>query len=310
MTRFKKLLAVLLILALTLSLSGCGMFEMKLAKAVLSMKKLDSLRADFSVDLDMSISIFGNAALSSDIDVDVNGTADLITGPLKGKIDLDITALDETTPLLVYLENAAGNLLLYFSPDEGRTWQKYDPQVSGTFKIDLGKEELSWLTQVASSFQETGTVTVKGSQATEYSGVIKWEDITSGADMEALAKEMSDALGTPVSSSDLNLGSAGDVPVTLCIDNKNGMITKFTMDLTSLMHSLMPFVMDLAMKVIAEKGGLGSFASFAGGLLQVSLDVDRFFVSTELYDFNAVADFTIPDEAQNAPLVSEIHVPG
>ena len=62
--------------------------------------------------------------------------------------------------------------------------------------------------------------------------------------------------------------------------------------------------------VIAEKGGLGSFASFAGGLLQVSLDVDRFFVSTELYDFDAVADFAIPDEAQNAPLVSEIHVPG
>ena len=42
----KRVLAVVLVLVLVLSLSGCTAFETKMAKASSKMKKVDNLRAD------------------------------------------------------------------------------------------------------------------------------------------------------------------------------------------------------------------------------------------------------------------------
>ena len=309
MTRLGKILVLVLIAALVLGLAGCGMFETRMAKAVMKMQKLQSNRADLSADLDMRISMFGNSALSTSIDVDVNGMAEFIRDPLKGKLDLDVTLMDDTIPLRAFLERIEGDLLLYFSPDGGASWQKFDPQ-SGAAVPDLdltfSPETLEWIADVASTFQETGTETVKGSEAIVYSGVVKWDDLTSVADLDALAAELSDLLGVKVNSNDLNLGSDGDVPVTLCIDKNNGMITKCTVDLTGPMSALIPFATDLALNIIRQKGGLGGVASFASSFLNVGLDVDRCVISVELYDFDAVGDIDIPDAARNAPVSSRV----
>lgn len=311
MTRLRKYLAAALILALALALAGCGMFEARMAGAAMNMQKLQSARADVSADLDMRISMFGSAALSSQMNVDVNGTAEFIREPLKGKLDLNIALEDnDTAAMQAFLESVNGDLLLYFSPDGGASWRKFNPQSGSLAAPDLNfsPETLEWLAKVASTFEETGTETVKGSEAVVYSGIVKWDDLVSAADLDVLAAQLSGMLGVTVSGSDLNLGSAGDVPVTICVDKDNGMVTKCTIDLTGPLHALMPFVKDLAMDIIKQQGGLGGAASFAGSFLNVGLDVDRCLVSVELYDFDGVGDVDIPDAARNAPVSTGVSV--
>ena len=97
---------------------------------------------------------------------------------------------------------------------------------------------------------------------------------------------------------EITLEDCGSVPVTVAIDNKSGLVTRCTMDLTELMQGLMPKLMDAAMAETAEQLGLENVDL---SLLGFALDIGRVSVTAELYDFDAAAPVEIPAEALAAP---------
>lgn len=304
MTHWKKLIAILLVLTVSLSLTACSGLGTKAAKAALKMQKLNSLRTDLDVDFGMSVSMFGE---SMDLNMDLNGTVDLNTSPIRGKADMNVSMENTTEKILIYFEKEGSSLILYTSPDGGNTWTKTEADASEGSKISISKESLAALIQLGKSFEATGTETVRGSEAVVYSGILHWADFITD-DMQArflkaIEDEMGKALETEVDLSEVDLRELGDIPLTLCLDKKSSMPVKFSADLTETVRNIMPVILNVVMKSVVNQSGLGAIAGLGGidlGMLGVDFDVRELVVTAELYDFDAVGEITIPAEAQAA----------
>ena len=105
-----------------------------------------------------------------------------------------------------------------------------------------------------------------------------------------------DALETAleIELDDLDESFDGAIPTTISIDNKSGMVVKFTMDLTDVIQNLMPLLVDQVVKEAARENGLEGIDL---SVLGFALEMDHVTVSEVLYDFNAVGTIVIPDEA-------------
>ena len=121
MKRMRKIAAVLLALALMLSLAACGSFETRMAKAARKMEKLQSWRMDMDMDMEMSMGLLGE---SVDLDIAVAGTADINSDPLKMKMDMNMQVMGEALNILSYYEQDGDDYMAYVSPDGGNSWAK------------------------------------------------------------------------------------------------------------------------------------------------------------------------------------------
>lgn len=287
MKTFKRCTAVLLILALTLALTGCG-FAAKMTRAAKKMEKLQSYRMDLDMDMALKLSMLGQ---SMDMDMKIAGSSDVNTNPSRTKTDMRIKMLGEEIPLLSYTDKTDAGLVTYSSPDGGKTWTRQTME-SRELAEAAGKNSFAGLLKLASAFEKTGTETVRGSMATVYSGVI------SGADLESVM-ELSGVLKSVFSTMDmsmdgLDLTQYGGIPTTISLDNKSGMVVRYTMDMTEFMSKMMPAMMDAVMKEAAADSGLEGLDLSKLGF---SVETGRVFAAVELYDFDAVGTIEIPAEA-------------
>ncbi len=304
MPRYRKIIAGFLILVMALGLTACGSFGLRMAKAAIKMQNLQSFRTDLDMNLGMSVSMFGE---SLDLDLTMTGTADISTDPLKARLDMDVTGMDESENVLSYLEKTGDNLIIYSSVDDGRTWSKAETDASQFPESGMDKESLAWLTKLADSFEQTGTETVKGSEAMVYSGTFTWsaleEYVNLDAALDMMGKTMSETMGADIDLSDLDLSSVGDVPLTICIDRKSGMIVKYSMDMTAMMQTLMPAVMQAAMEAVMSSSELGALidpGSLDLNMLGFEFNLNKLVVTAILYDFDNVNEIEIPEEALKA----------
>ena len=298
MKQTRKLIALLLAVIMMFCLTGCGSFEGKMAKAALKMQKLQSLRADISIDLGLSMSMFGEAM---DLDMTINGPVDVIISPLQGKADLSLNMLDENLDILCYMEQKEGKLLVYASTDEDDNWVKTEVDLSQfpeNGKLDT--KGLAQLAKLAASFEESGTKTVKGSEASIYSGKVAWSELESTADMESIMNTMADSAGSGLDLSGLDFSQLGDIPLSIGVDNKSGMVVKYTMDLTEMMQSLLPMIMDAAVKAAMSESGVSGLDGFDLSSLGLEFNLNKLTADAELYDFDSVSEIVIPDAALNA----------
>ena len=81
----------------------------------------------------------------------------------------------------------------------------------------------------------------------------------------------------------------GDLPITLWIDEAEYYPVKYEMDMTEMMNSMMSNV-------------LASMGDQAEG---VTMEYTKALISMTCSDYNAAADFTIPDEAKAAATPAE-----
>ena len=299
MKKIRKTLAVLLVLAMTLGLAACGSFETKMARAAKKMEKLQSYRMDMNLDMAFVLSLLGQ---SMDLDMGMEGTADVLLNPMRMKTDLSVSTMGENLQILSYSEKTDDAFVTYISPDGGSTWgrQSVDTDELPAF---TGKENFALLFKLAGRFEQTGTETIRGSEATVFAGTVEGEDIRDLIEVSGMLDSMAEAMDVELQDLELNPEDFGGVPVTIAIDNKSGMIVRYTMDLTEPMQKLMPLVMDQVLAAVAEESGLEGIDLSALGL---TLDVGRVYGTVELYDFDAVGAFEIPGEAREAPELSDI----
>ena len=278
MTRTKKLLALLLVFVMALSLTACSGFDADALKAVKQLEELDSLRAD--LDITIGVKMMGFMSM----DFNMAGTADITTDPAmaKGNLGLDLGILGEAMNIDFYFKNVDGKALTSTSTDGGQTWDRNETEMPA-FKLSnaLNADTIKALAAFASSFEESGTETVKGSEATVYAGVIKWADLMAMSSDPAALQSANEAIGADVSKMEF------DIPVTVSIDKASDMPVKFTIDLSQMMQEFMP----LALQKAAEDD---STIDAETAELLSSLDFHTLVVSCTLYDFNTVSEIVIP----------------
>ena len=291
MKTFKRCTAVLLILALTLALAGCG-FAAKMTRAAKKMERLQSYRMGLDMDMALKLSMLGQ---SMDMDMKISGSSDVNTDPSRTRAELRIKMLGQDIPMLSYTDKTGTGLVTYSSPDGGKTWTRQTVE-SPELAEAAGKNGFTRLLKLASAFEKTGTETVRGSMATVYSGVITGEDLESVMEISGVLKNVFSTMD--MSMDGLDLTQYGGIPTTISLDNKSGMVVKYTMDMTEFMGKMMPAMMEAVMKEAAADSGLEGLDLSKLGF---SVETGRVFAAVELYDFDAVGAIEIPAEALSAP---------
>ena len=281
----KRIAAALLALAVMLTLAGCGSFAGRMAGAVRKMEKVQSCRVDLSLDTALNITVLGREMPA---ELAVNASGDVNTKPGRSRLELTTSLLGERGRLLAYTERTGEDYTLYLSPDGSGIWTKQTLDIE---EPDT-KTGLAGILKLASRFEKTGVESVRGSEATVFAASFSGEELDRAVALSDTLEGVLEAL--ELEEGEITLEDCGSIPVTVAIDNKSGLVTRCTLDLTELMQGLMPKLMDAVMAETAEQLGLEGMDLSRLGF---ALDIGRVSVTAELYDFDAAAPVEIPAEA-------------
>lgn len=272
MKKTKRILVFAILAAMLLSLCGCGMFRTHVAKAAIKMSKLESLHADVEMQIGMGISVLGQDV---NADATVTGGADIQRDPERVYVNMNAEVADFEQNMLLYAVGRDGGADVYSSADSGESWTKdsiENDNSSKSSKAD-GKSVFLLLSDSAASFKEYGKEKVNGSDAIRYNGKITSDELKQALELADVKQSLEASLD--VELDDDVFEDLGDVPVSIWIDVKSGMIVRVEMDMSDVMQGLVPVLVDKAM----EKTDVG---------IGVNTKVYDATVSITLSEFDAV----------------------
>ena len=272
MKKAKRILVFAILAAMLLSLCGCGMFRTHVAKAAIKMSKLESLHADVEMQIGMGISVLGQDV---NADAAITGGADIQRDPERVYVNLMAEVAGFEQNLLFYGVGRDGGFDVYSSADSGDSWTKdsiENDDSSKNSKAD-GKSLFLLLSDSAASFKEYGKEKVNGADAIRYNGKITSDELKQALELADVKQSLEESLD--VELDDDVFEDLGDVPVSIWIDVKSGMIVRIEMDMSDVMQGLVPVLVDKAM----EKADVG---------IGVNTKVYEVTVSITLSEFDAV----------------------
>ena len=272
MKKAKRILVFAILAAMLLSLCGCGMFRTHVAKAAIKMSKLESLHADIEMQIGMGISVLGQDV---NADATVTGGADIQRDPERVYVNMNAEVAGFEQNMLLYAVGRDGGADVYSSADSGESWTKdsiENDDSSKSSKAD-GKSVFLLLSDSAASFKEYGKEKVNGSDAIRYNGKITSDELRQALELANAKQALEESLD--VELDDDVFEDLGDVPVSIWIDVKSGMIVRVEMDMSDVMQGLVPVLVDKAM----EKTDVG---------IGVNTKVYDATVSITLSEFDAV----------------------
>lgn len=272
MKKTKRILVFAILAAMLLSLCGCGMFRTHVAKAAIKMSKLESLHADVEMQIGMGISVLGQDV---NADATVTGGADIQRDPERVYVNMNAEVAGFEQNMLLYAVGRDGGADVYSSADSGESWTKdsiENDDSSKSSKVD-GKSVFLLLSDSAASFKEYGKEKVNGSDAIRYNGKITSDELKQALELADVKQSLEESLD--VELDDDVFEDLGDVPVSIWIDVKSGMIVRVEMDMSDVMQGLVPVLVDKAM----EKTDVG---------IGVNTKVYDATVSITLSEFDAV----------------------
>ncbi len=245
MKKAKRILVFAILAAMLLSLCGCGLFRTRVAKAAIKMSKLDSLHADVEMQIGMGISLLGQDV---NADAAITGGADIQRDPERVYVNLMAEVAGFEQNLLFYGVGRDDGFDVYSSADSGDSWTKgsvEDDDNSKNSKAD-GKSLFLLLSESAASFKEYGKEKVNGSDAIGYNGKITSDELRQALELANAKQALEESLD--VELDDDVFEDLGDVPVSIWIDVKSGMIVRVEMDMSDVMQGLVPVLVDKAME--------------------------------------------------------------
>lgn len=272
MKKAKRILVFAILAAMLLSLCGCGMFRTHVAKAAIKMSKLESLHADVEMQIGMGISVLGQDV---NADATVTGGADIQRDPERVYVNMNAEVAGFEQNMLFYGVGRDDGFDVYSSADSGESWTKdsiENDDSSKSSKAD-GKSVFLLLSDSAASFKEYGKEKVNGSDAIRYNGKITSDELKQALELADVKQSLEESLD--VELDDDVFEDLGDVPVSIWIDVKSGMIVRVEMDMSDVMQGLVPVLVDKAM----EKTDVG---------IGVNTKVYDVTLSVTLSEFDAV----------------------
>ena len=291
----KRALAALSALTLTLSLTACGGGQQstgdsgtdamtpteRVAAAEEKMSALTSLSIDMTQDIGMS---FAMADQSQELNMTTKMQMDVIQEPLKAKGTMQIDMGEELggvqdVELYIMSEDDAANLYMQM----GGQWIKQSVSEAELAQLDAA-ESLELYLDSAVDFAEAGTEQIGGADATKFTGVIKGDKLYDVIEESGVLGSLGQT-GTDVSEDAIKsmLSELGDLPMSVWI-NADGYPVQYEMDMSQMIDSIVQKALE--MEGAADQG--------------MTMTVSKAAMSLTCSNFNAVEDFELPAEAQNA----------
>ena len=295
MKKTKRALAALSALTLTLSLTACGGGQQstgdsgtdamtpteRVAAAEEKMSALTSLSIDMTQDIGMS---FAMADQSQELNMSTKMQMDVIQEPLKAKGTMQIDMGEELggvqdVELYIMSEDDAANLYMQM----GGQWIKQSVTEAELGQYDAA-DSLELYLDSAADFAEAGTEQVGGADATKFTGVIKGDKLYDVIEESGVLSSLGQT-GTDVSEDAIKsmLSELGDLPMSVWI-NADGYPVQYEMDMSQMIDSILQKALE--MQGAADQG--------------MTMTVSKAAMSLTCSNFDAVEDFELPAEAQNA----------
>lgn len=295
MKKTKRALAALSALTLGLSLTACGGGQQstgdsgtdamtpteRVAAAEEKMSALTSLSIDMTQDIGMS---FAMADQSQELNMSTKMQMDVIQEPLKAKGTMQIDMGEELggvqdVELYIMTEDDAANLYMQM----GDQWVKQSVSEAELAQFDAA-DSLELYLDSAADFAEAGTEQVGGADATKFTGVIKGDKLYDVIEESGVLGSLGQT-GTDVSEDELKamLFELGDLPMSVWI-NADGYPVQYEMDMSQMIDSIVQ-------NALEAEGAAGQ---------GMTMTVSKAAMSLTCSNFNAVDDFELPAEAQNA----------
>lgn len=296
MKKTKRALAALSALTLTLSLTACGGGGQqstgdsgtdamtpteRVAAAEEKMSALTSLSIDMTQDIGMS---FAMADQSQELNMTTKMQMDVIQEPLKAKGTMQIDMGEELggvqdVELYIMSEDDTANVYMQM----GGQWIKQSVTEAELGQYDAA-DSLELYLDSAADFAEAGTEQVGGADATKFTGVIKGDKLYDVIEESGVLGSLGQT-GTNVSEDELKamLSELGDLPMSVWI-NADGYPVQYEMDMSQMIDSIVQ-------NALEAEGAAGQ---------GMTMTVSKAAMSLTCSNFNAVEDFELPAEAQNA----------
>lgn len=278
----KRILCVLLALALIVALCACGSFTPRMLIASQKMSKLQSLHSDTTLQVEAALYLFGE---ETPLSLTLELAGDHQVEPGLAAFDANVTVSEYTQHALVYtLKDAEGQQHGYYSTDDGATWTEVEVQSdtadenTQTLNIE-SSDYIKVALGLADLFEEAGTLSRPAGEALVYEGTIPaiylQELLFSLGAVEKLDQQM------PFVVDDTVLNLIGDIGTRIALDKETSMLVRLELDLTEVFDDLAAVLLE---RYLAEHG------------LQnmVELRVDSVTLVTDLSEFDNVS-VTLPE---------------
>ena len=121
MRRIRKAAALLLAVLMLLSLSACGSFGTRAARAAAKMSALESLHMDLDVQLGLKLSLLGR---DMDMGMSMTGGTDMQRSPMRMLSDMTVEVIGVKQKMLNFMERREDGYMVSVSTDGGATWSE------------------------------------------------------------------------------------------------------------------------------------------------------------------------------------------
>jgi len=296
-----KFLALLLAASMSFSVSACGSADASkddgkptaentatddqnadadvYAAAVEKMKDVSSMNGKMHMEMDMNVSADGE---TQSIQTVTTTNMSCLYDPMRLKMDMNMDAGDgNAVDMSIYAEEAEDGTYTMYMYD-GSQWQSQKVELADLKQYDAASNMTGYM-QESYNFQDAGTEQIDGKNARKYTGVMTGDDMREAMMSTGALNSMS-SLGLDESQLETMLKDLGELPITLWIDETELYPVKYEMDMTEMMNSLMSGIME----------SMGDQAQGA------SIEVSKLKMEMTCSDFNAVSEFSIPDEVKEA----------
>ena len=272
----KKLIALLLTLVMVLGLCACdnGPETPEEVLAAATEKMADMKSAAFSMEISMGLKSGGR-----EFPLSVRGEGEMMTDPQTVHMTMTLDMLILKMTMELYTQAIENTVTAYIGLDagEGMEWFRQAVEVPQNPVVN-SVEAMKLIRNLAEAAE---SVEMDGIAATRSDGEITGEDIRKA--VEGVLGSMDQVMGEEASAAmDEIFGALDDsvvLPVTYYIDRENLTVMELTMDMTSLLESLMN------LPELQEAG-----AAFS-----------QMVITIRYSELDSVEEIVIPQEALEAP---------
>lgn len=296
----KKILAFIMASVLSVSLAACGGEaagsgagkEEAAETAEAAAEEADPFEAaqeNLSAVTNMEAQMVMEMGMSVEADgeeqtMDMVTTMDMtyFSDPVRMKIDMavDMGEIGSASQSIYAETGDDGAYTMYLF--DGESWQAQSVSLGDVEQYDARENMMSNLDS-SYNYTAAGTEQLNGANAYKYTGAITGDALNETM-ISSGALDSFSSLGIDESQLESMMTDLGEIPVTVWIDEASLYPVKYEMDMTAAMNKLMANLLE-------------SMGDQAGGL---SMSIPNMKIIMTCSNFNAAADFEVPEEAKAA----------
>ena len=285
----RKTLSLLLAMLMLMSISVTALAEEPKPAEEASYENLDSWSMDTTVNIDLTMNMMGEEmALQMEI-----GTAiDMTKSPERCRTEMTTDSMGDSQKTILYYEKDGNNFTVVVSEDGGETWNKQVlPEEQFPANMQASLASFAKLTDYASVLTKTGTETIKGREATVYSGSLTGEQAADYIETTGALSALESMFATGPDAMDV--GELGEMPLSIAIDNETGMLVWFNMDMSDYLQHLMDRVLNTIIQSALGEEELPEDLDLS--MFEASVVIREASGDTTLYNFNEVGEIQLPE---------------